>query len=75
MQKEYLVETGLVIKKRASCPWIDLGDELFFQYEVWLAVVQGFGGRILSSTAKTAKYLNSPESEIYHKSQVLYGIF
>ncbi len=37
--------------------------------------VQGFGGRILSSTVKTAKYLNSPESAIYHKSQVLYGIY
>ncbi|HRW63730.1 MAG TPA: DNA primase, partial [Bacteroidales bacterium] len=37
--------------------------------------VIGFGGRILKTDAKTAKYLNSPESEIYHKSQVLYGMF
>jgi DNA primase len=37
--------------------------------------VQGFGGRILSSTTKTAKYLNSPESDVYHKSQVLYGLY
>ena len=37
--------------------------------------VQGFGGRILSENVKTAKYLNSPESEIYSKSKVLYGIF
>ena len=37
--------------------------------------IQGFGGRILSSNLKTAKYLNSPESDIYHKSQVLYGIY
>ncbi len=34
-----------------------------------------FGGRILQSDAKAAKYLNSPESEIYHKSQILYGIY
>jgi len=37
--------------------------------------VQGFGGRILSATAKTAKYLNSPESDVYHKSMVLYGMY
>ena len=37
--------------------------------------VQGFGGRILSTTAKTAKYLNSPESDVYHKSMLLYGMF
>jgi DNA primase len=37
--------------------------------------VLGFGGRILKSNDKSAKYLNSPESEIYHKSDVLYGIY
>ncbi|PLX21552.1 MAG: DNA primase [Marinilabiliales bacterium] len=37
--------------------------------------VIGFGGRILKKDAKAAKYLNSPESEIYHKSRVLYGMF
>src|SRR5690606_21269622 len=37
--------------------------------------VLGFGGRILTSDKNVAKYLNSPESDIYHKSKVLYGIF
>ena len=37
--------------------------------------VLGFGGRILTNDKKTAKYLNSPESDIYHKSKILYGIF
>ncbi len=37
--------------------------------------VLGFGGRILTNDKKAAKYLNSPESEIYHKSKILYGIF
>ena len=37
--------------------------------------VLGFGGRILQSNAKAAKYLNSPENPIYHKSKVLYGLF
>lgn len=35
----------------------------------------GFGGRILTNDKKAAKYVNSPESDIYHKSQVLYGIY
>ncbi|MDB3927295.1 DNA primase [Flavobacteriaceae bacterium] len=37
--------------------------------------VLGFGGRILNNQLKTAKYLNSPESLIYNKSKILYGIF
>ena len=36
--------------------------------------IQGFGGRILGDHKKTAKYLNSPESDIYHKSKVLFGL-
>jgi DNA primase len=40
-----------------------------------LQTVLGFGGRILRTDAKTAKYVNSPESEIYHKSRIVYGIF
>lgn len=37
--------------------------------------VLGFGGRILKNNAKAAKYLNSPENPIYHKSKVLYGLY
>ncbi len=37
--------------------------------------VLGFGGRTLKKDAKIAKYLNSPESEIYHKSRTLYGLY
>ena len=37
--------------------------------------ILGFGGRILNNQLKTAKYLNSPESLIYNKSKILYGIF
>ncbi|MCF1422591.1 MULTISPECIES: DNA primase [Mangrovimonas] len=37
--------------------------------------VLGFGGRILINDKKAAKYLNSPESDIYHKGKVLYGIY
>jgi DNA primase len=37
--------------------------------------ILGFGGRILTADKKAAKYLNSPESDIYHKSKILYGIY
>ena len=72
--EEYLVATGLVIKS-------DYGGVDRFRGRVIFPIrsiggrVQGFGGRILSATAKTAKYLNSPESEVYNKSQVLYGLY
>jgi DNA primase len=46
-----------------------------FPIESMSGRVLGFGGRILTNDKKAAKYLNSPESEIYHKSKVLYGIF
>ena len=37
--------------------------------------VIGFGGRILNATIQAPKYVNTPETEIYHKSEVLYGLF
>ena len=37
--------------------------------------VLGFGARIISNSKRVAKYINSPESEVYHKSKVLYGLF
>lgn len=73
-QLEFLEKTGLSIVN---------GDRKFdrFKGRVMFPIhsmsgrVLGFGGRILTNDKKQAKYLNSPESEIYHKSKVLYGIF
>ncbi len=73
-QLEFLEKTGLTIVN---------GDRKFdrFKGRVMFPIhsmsgrVLGFGGRILTNDKKQAKYLNSPESEIYHKSKVLYGIF
>lgn len=70
---EFLEKTGLTIVK---------GDKKFdrFKGRVMFPIqnisgrVIGFGGRTLSADKKTAKYLNSPESDIYHKSKVLYGL-
>lgn len=56
-------------------------DSDFFRSRVMFTIhnlsgkVVGFAGRILSSHVKTAKYINSPESEIYNKSELLYGLY
>lgn len=56
-------------------------DSDFFRSRVMFTIhnlsgkVVGFAGRILSSQVKTAKYINSPESEIYNKSELLYGLY
>ena len=71
---EYLVKTGLVINSERG-PADRFRGRIIFPIRSMAGRVLGFGGRILSKTAKTAKYLNSPESEVYHKSRVLYGIY
>lgn len=71
---EFLESTGLTIVKEERT--IDrFRGRVMFPIHSMSGRVLGFGGRILSSDKKAAKYLNSPESDIYHKSKVLYGIF
>jgi len=70
----FLEQSGLIIKNERGS--IDrFRARVMFPIRSMAGRVQGFGGRILSKNTKTAKYLNSPESEIYHKSKVLYGIY
>jgi DNA primase len=73
-KREFLEKTGLSI----------VGDDyiadrfrgrVIFPIHSLAGKVIGFGGRVLRTDAKAAKYLNSPESEIYHKSRILYGIY
>mgnify|MGYP001170585447 CR=1 FL=1 len=72
--KKYLELIGLTIIKENS--YIDrFRSRLIFPIKNFSGRVIGFGGRILNNKVKTAKYINSPESEIYHKSKVLYGLF
>ncbi len=73
-KKEFLVKTGLSIENergifdrfraRVMFPVLDLAGKVI-----------AFGGRTMSTDKKVSKYLNSPESEIYHKSKTLYGIY
>jgi len=71
---DYLDKTGLTIVKDDK-KFDRFKGRVMFPIQSMSGRVLGFGGRILSNDKKAAKYLNSPESEIYHKSKVLYGIF
>ena len=72
--KIYLEKTGLSIFQNNKT--IDrFRGRVIFPIHSMSGRVLGFGARILNSELKTAKYLNSPESLIYNKSKVLYGIY
>jgi DNA primase len=71
---EFLEKTGLTIV-RDDYKADRFRGRVIFPIHSLAGKVIGFGGRVLRTDAKTAKYLNSPESEIYHKSRVLYGMY
>lgn len=73
-QLDYLEKTGLTIKGENQ-NFDRFKNRVIFPIHSMSGRVLGFGGRILTNDKKVAKYLNSPESEIYHKSKILYGIF
>lgn len=78
---DYLRKTGLtIVKEEVTDPSKNKTFDRFkgrvmFPIHSLSGRVLGFGGRILGNDKKAAKYLNSPESDIYHKSKVLYGIY
>lgn len=73
--KEVLEKSGLSIFPENAPNGIDrFRERVMFPIHSFSGRVLGFGARILKSNVKTAKYLNSPETEIYHKSNVLYGL-
>lgn len=73
--KEILEKSGLSIFPENSPSGIDrFRERVMFPIHSFSGRVLGFGARILKNNIKTAKYLNSPETEIYHKSNVLYGL-
>ncbi|MCX6291023.1 MAG: DNA primase [Bacteroidetes bacterium] len=81
--KEFLVKTGLSVSKDSQGDADEKNERLIdrFRGRVMFPIhnlsgrVIAFGGRILKKDEKVAKYINSPESEVYHKSNVLYGIY
>ena len=71
---EFLEKTGLTIVKGEK-RFDRFKGRVMFPIQSMSGRVLGFGGRILSQDKKAAKYLNSPESDLYHKSKILYGIY
>lgn len=71
---KYLASTGLSIVKE-NRQFDRFKGRVLFPIHSMSGRILGFGGRILKVDKKAAKYLNSPESDIYHKSKILYGIY
>ena len=77
-QKEYLIKTGLAYESEKNGSLVDrFSGRVMFP---WIGVsgkVTAFGGRVLDSRTKgvSQKYVNSPDSDIYHKDHELYGLF
>ena len=74
---EYLIKTGLCYRKDDGTLKDRFWNRVIFPVHTISGKVVAFGGRVLNSATKNVqmKYVNSPESEIYHKSKELYGIF
>lgn len=73
-QKELLAEAGLIIDKDGKS-YDRFRSRVMFPIHNVSGKTIAFGGRKLSSTDKSAKYINSPETELYIKSKVLYGMY
>ncbi len=74
-KKEYLVSAGLSIETENGKLFDRFYERVIFPIHSVSGKVIAFGGRTLKTDKSTAKYINSPESEIYVKSKSLYGIF
>lgn len=74
-QAEYLEKTGLCYRTDDNRLVDRYWGRVIFPVHTISGKVVAFGGRILSSEKKLAKYVNSPESEIYSKSRELYGLY
>ncbi len=74
-KEQYLETAGLVVKSEKGKVFDRFHGRILFPIQNISGKIAGFGARTLGSDAKTAKYLNSPQSEIYDKSKTLYGIF
>ena len=74
-KEEFLVTTGLCYRREDGRLQDRYAGRVIFPVHTVTGRVVAFGGRILENNKKLAKYVNSPESLIYHKSNELYGIY
>ncbi|MXZ18082.1 MAG: DNA primase [Rhodothermaceae bacterium] len=75
IKPEALERAGLVIKKDNGGYYDRFRNRVIFPVWSHIGKITGFGGRALKEGPRTPKYLNSPETEVYHKSFVLYGLY
>jgi len=73
-KSDYLVLSGLTIDREGYL-FDRFAGRIMFPIHSLSGQVLGFGGRIIKTDPKAAKYVNTPETEIYHKSRIVYGIF
>lgn len=73
--KELLEKTGLVVKNDEGRVYDRFRGRVIFPVHNMSGKVIAFGARMMGKQPNQPKYINSPETEIYHKSQVLYGLF
>lgn len=73
-QVEYLQKAGLASDKYDK-PYDFFRGRVMFTIHNFMGKVVGFGGRTLLSDKKVPKYVNTPETDIYNKSRILYGLF
>lgn len=73
-QEAYLAEIGLAIERDDKSLYDRFRGRVIFPIHNLTGRIIGFGGRTLKTEKSVPKYVNSPESEIYHKSDVLYGL-
>lgn len=73
--EEYLEKTGLSIRNDKGKLYDRFRGRVMFPIHNFTGRVIGFGGRTLKTDKNVPKYVNSPESDIYHKSNVLYGLY
>jgi DNA primase len=74
-QEEFLVESGLSVKRDNGKLYDRYRGRVMFPIHSFTGRVIAFGGRTLKTDKNVPKYVNSPESEIYHKSNILYGLY
>lgn len=74
-KEELLITTGLCYRRDDGRLQDRYAGRVIFPVHTVTGRVVAFGGRILDNNKKAAKYVNSPESLIYHKSNELYGIY
>lgn len=72
---EYLAKTGLTVVGDNNYRADRFFGRVMFPIHSVSGKVIAFGGRVMQTSEKTAKYINSPETELYHKSDIVYGIF